>query len=962
MTVLALGKGRSQSLEAAHTTSGPAAGRHFAGVNMRLLTRYLTAHTRPGTLEDVLRHAGETRDPGELDDDMMWSSYDQFRRMLEAAAAVLGGPSGLAAVGANSPIDSGSRPGVTEMLQAQGSPAAMYAGARLGSAGLFTVVDVDSEEAGPNEWVIRCRFKDGFEPFKEFCWFNAGLWALGPRMFGLPAGEVTEEECQCEGAPACSFRARWQATEDPAQRAEYFELRNQLLEARLEALQRTVADLVSDDDLEDVLRRIVASAARAVRAPSYVLAIEALPLAARHHYAVGLDEADAARVAGELLSRERRSDTDRLVVDVASTRCHYGVLAAIDPDGGRFLPQELGILEAYGRLAAAALDSASALQDARRQATTARVLLELSVSLAEISGTEEMAATLARVIPAVIDCDRAAVLLVDPDTGVVRVAASCGYPPDVEARLHAEPVSATVESGRADDGIVLGGTSEFGSVGVARVPIVVDGDRVGWIVATVTERPERLRENPELAERLRGLAGQATTALRNARLLDRIRYQATHDDLTGLPNRVLIHDRVEQMLVRARRQRISAAAMFIDLDGFKDVNDAWGHTTGDRLLQAVVARLGVALRQSDTIGRLGGDEFIVLVEGASLDAGPEVVAQRLLDVLREPFRLEGRGGRPLAITASIGVAVGDRTTGTDLLRDADVALYAAKASGKNRYVVFEPEMQTVLSERLELETDLQGALDGGQFFLVYQLIFDLRNVEVTGVEALLRWRHPTRGVIQPDVFVPLLEDTGMMVDIGRWVLRTACRRAGEWQAKGYVLDMSVNVSARQLQDDGFVGDVAEALAMSRLDPARLIVEVTESAIRRDTEGTARRLKSVREFGVRVAIDDFGTGYSSLAYLSQFPVDAVKIDRSFITAIASSVDAAALIHVLVQLGKTLGLETLAEGIEEHDQLSQLEGEHCDRGQGFLLARPLDADAVEDFLASRVPRPNAQPVGT
>jgi diguanylate cyclase (GGDEF)-like protein len=655
---------------------------------------------------------------------------------------------------------------------------------------------------------------------------------------------------------------------------------------------------------------------------------------------------------------EEESVAGRLVVRVVSTREFYGSLGAFETTG-RFFPQERKILEAYARLAAAALDSATAVENARRDATTARVLLDLSAALAEIVSLDEVAAKLARAVPAVVDCDRALVLLFDRDRGTGRVAATCGYPADSEMQLRAHTFAAP-EAHRVPTGFEIhDGPGDWlpdviwrldRVAGAVTVPIVANGECVGRIVATVGDDPRRFRYETQLPDRLRGLAGQAATAVRNSRLLDQVRYQALHDALTGLPNRALIIDRVDHMLARARRHRIPTAVLFIDLDGFKDVNDTLGHETGDQLLQAVAARLATVLRDSDTVGRLGGDEFVVLVEGTSLDAGPELVAERLLDVLREPFDLDGRNCSSLTITASIGIAVGDRISPSELLRDADIALYRAKAAGKNCCVVFEPEMHTAVQDRISLESDLHDALVHNEFFLEYQPIFELRGKQIVGTEALIRWRHATRGLLQPDDFVPVLEESGLIADVGRWVLAEACRQTAVWHANGRSIDISVNVSARQLESDNFLHHVREALEISGLDPAALILEITETAIMRDAESTAARLAEAKRMGVRIAIDDFGTGYSSLAYLRQFPVDALKIDRSFITAIADSTEAGALIHTLVQLGKTLGLETLAEGIEDDFQYAQLQREQCDSGQGFLLAHPLSPEALERYLWS------------
>jgi diguanylate cyclase (GGDEF)-like protein len=427
-----------------------------------------------------------------------------------------------------------------------------------------------------------------------------------------------------------------------------------------------------------------------------------------------------------------------------------------------------------------------------------------------------------------------------------------------------------------------------------------------------------------------------------------LRHQALHDALTGLPNRVLALDRAEQMLARSRRQHLPVAALYVDVDGFKQVNDTFGHAAGDDLLRLVATRLAGVVREGDTAARLSGDEFVVLVEGSALDAGAELVAERLLDVLRQPYDVNGKIGRQLSLTASIGVAAGLRGNAADLLRDADVALYEAKTAGSNCYVLFESGMQTAAEDRLTFEMDLGEALEDKQLFLLYQPTFDLQSENVIGVEALIRWRHPTRGVIPPVDFIPVAEGSGLIVPIGRWVLDEACRQAATWRERGHRIGMSVNVSGRQLDDDTLIEDVHGALERSGLEPEALTLEITETTLMRDAEATALRLRELKQLGVRIAIDDFGTGYSSLAYLRQFPVDALKIDRSFIGGIAASKEAAALIRTLVQLGKALRIETLAEGIEDQVQLETLQREHCDHGQGFLFSRPLDVGAVEAFL--------------
>jgi diguanylate cyclase (GGDEF)-like protein len=448
---------------------------------------------------------------------------------------------------------------------------------------------------------------------------------------------------------------------------------------------------------------------------------------------------------------------------------------------------------------------------------------------------------------------------------------------------------------------------------------------------------------------------------------EELAFVATHDALTGLPNRALILDRTEQMLVRARRHKAPVAALFIGLDNFKSVNEKLSHGAGDELLRLVAERFDGVVRDTDALGRLGGDEFVVIAEELSLQQGPELIAERLQQALEAPFALTGAHqdhsqGAHLLVTASIGIASVPRPSAEEFLRDADIAMYQAKWDGKDRCVVFEPGMQDSVRSRMELEMDLRDALASEQFFLVYQPTFNLRDMSPNGVEALIRWRHPTRGIVQPDDFVPLLETTGLIIAVGRWVLEEACRQGATWRRAGHQVGMAVNVSARQLDTDEFVHDVRGALSRSGLDASALTLEITETTLMRNVEETAQRLAAIRELGVRIAIDDFGTGYSSLAHLQQLPVDELKIDRSFISRLSENAEGETLVHTLVQLGKALSIETLAEGIEQEEELSALQEELCDSGQGFLYARPMDAAAAEIFLRTWADRGAPAPAHT
>jgi diguanylate cyclase (GGDEF)-like protein len=431
-------------------------------------------------------------------------------------------------------------------------------------------------------------------------------------------------------------------------------------------------------------------------------------------------------------------------------------------------------------------------------------------------------------------------------------------------------------------------------------------------------------------------------------------HQALHDALTGLPNRALVLDRAEQMLARtAREPGTVSGALFVDIDSFKHVNDNLGHAAGDNLLRVVAQRLREVVRGQDTVGRLGGDEFVVLVESTANENTADALADRLIEALREPIELEA-GRAPFSLTASIGVAAGQYSTPDALLRDADLALYAAKAAGKDRYSLFDASMYADAEGRAALEADLAAAVHENQFYLLYQPIFELADERITGVEALIRWRHPVRGIVAPDEFIPLAEESGLIVPIGRWVLEQACLQGAAWAAAGREIGISVNVSAEQLGRDGFADDVKRALEASSLDPGALMLEITETTLMRDVAAASRHLQEIKALGVCVAIDDFGTGYASLSQLQRMPVDILKIDRAFIAALDDGGQSSDLLEAILGVGRSLSLKVVAEGIEGGEQLSTLRTMGCEMAQGFYLGGPGPAEVVEGLLGLSVDR--------
>ncbi len=433
-------------------------------------------------------------------------------------------------------------------------------------------------------------------------------------------------------------------------------------------------------------------------------------------------------------------------------------------------------------------------------------------------------------------------------------------------------------------------------------------------------------------------------------------HEALHDGLTGLPNRTLFIERLETAMGRAHRhERYRYGVLFVDLDRFKVINDSFGHRMGDRLLIEASGVLRRCVEPQDTVARLGGDEFAIVLDDLPDDDYPSRVAQRIHDAFATPITLEDNDA---FTTASIGIALGTREYDApeDILRDADTAMNRAKAKGKARHEVFDPSMHQKLVATLHLETDLRRAVERNELFLVYQPIVSMRDRSVVGFEALVRWQHPTRGLVSPMDFIPLAEETGLIVPIGLWVLREACRQIAEWTASSpEPLYVSVNLSSRQLSVSTLVSDVMAVLEEFRLPPSRLKLEITESGLMENTESAAQILRNFREAGILISIDDFGTGYSSLSYLVRFPIDTLKIDRSFVKAMSDGGnDNLELIRAIVTLARNLGMEVVAEGVETEDQRIRLEALGCPLAQGYFFARPLSvADALAVVDTRRVP---------
>jgi diguanylate cyclase (GGDEF)-like protein len=569
--------------------------------------------------------------------------------------------------------------------------------------------------------------------------------------------------------------------------------------------------------------------------------------------------------------------------------------------------------------------------------------------------------------------ERAEVLLRPQDDGVEGLLTSATH--DGTGRTmqpllisEAHPLHrAVAEATRAQ--LYVGAVRDAGGVRNAMaVPLPGESRLVGTMLVA-----NRLTEGTTFGDDdlrlLETLANQAAVALENgqleqslselSRLKEELRYQAYHDPLTGLANRSLFVDQVEDALAAAPHDGdvpVVPVVLFLDLDNFKDVNDTLGHAAGDRLLVAVAERLRACVRGADVAARLGGDEFAILLYDDPRLANALAVATRVLEAFSVIFPVEGQD---LKISASIGIAAGQVRAehANELLRNADVAMYTAKQAGKSRFSVFEPGMHAAIVARHAMSTDLTRGIVEGEIEVFYQPVFTIATGLPYGAEALARWRHPQRGVLGPDEFIPLAEESGAILELGRAVLFQSCRDAATWRSPtGVPLTVAVNLSSAQLAHDDFVSDLSDILRATGLPASRLVLEMTETVMFHDTHTTIERLSAVRELGARVAIDDFGTGYSSLGYLRRFPVDILKIARDFVAPSSAGPDGWAFASAIIALGRTLGLRIVAEGIEEPAQLSQLRRLGCELGQGFLMARPMPTADVARFFQSPISHPD------
>jgi diguanylate cyclase (GGDEF)-like protein len=557
-------------------------------------------------------------------------------------------------------------------------------------------------------------------------------------------------------------------------------------------------------------------------------------------------------------------------------------------------------------------------------------------------------------------CDAAWHVPADPTLEqFVRISRSLCYRPDEGSlgRAWSRGAAISIDTSSVKDSFTRDALA--GQAGLARGLIVPMADAGSVSALELFSRQPRTTDL-ETLESLRAIALQIAQYQQRKRAERALRYVASHDALTGLSNRSTLQRDLARAIKRSQRHQKRFAVMFVDLDRFKRINDTLGHGVGDAMIKACGERLATVLREDDAVARFGGDEFVLVLENLSKASDASVVAEKVLACCAEPFEIDGR---ELHVTASIGVSIypEDGADGETLLKNSDTAMYRAKDKGRGTYQFYAPQMNAQGAERLMLESGLRRALERGELELHYQPKMNLKTQAIVGVEALMRWRHPVLGPVSPAQFIPIAEETGLIIAMGKWALQVACADARDWQSRGLPpVQMSVNLAPRQLTSPTLIADIAEALNNTGLNPALLELEITESAMMNNPEQAAAMLQEIRDLGVGLAIDDFGTGYSSLSYLKRFPLSTVKIDRSFVNDLSQDRDAQALIDGIVKLSHGLRMKVVAEGVETPEQLAYLRAQDCDEIQGYWLCKPVPAEEVCKFMARHLRNQFAAPV--
>jgi len=933
-------------------------GRDVTGSVVRAALAHLRRALGDDEVPAVLAAAGLAADDPRLAEDSSWFAAEELVRLADAGASATGDPDLGRRVGEEH-LRRDRELGRTEFLEAEGDPAAALRLAVSEAGRIVPGRRTRVTASGDHEVVVESVpvVEAARHPF--LCSLMAGHWSQIPSLFGA-VGTVVHPTCAARGDDACRLVVRWDRTVSPPEAQQLLRRqRTQDQVRRFEELQRMAADLAAVDDLDEALRRIVARAGSTMLAPRFLLVVGGRD-GSPHVFASGLGHEDATTAAALLLEdpgaahAELRRHGVPVVAPIGDGERPVGQLVALLPDGTAVRESDERLLHAYAGHAAATIDRILTTTAAAQEHRTATALLRLAHSLATARTIGEVTAMVTDAVAEVCACEVSGVWLLDRDGSryelqVVRDDRRHDGPrvidvldPEGPAGLAANPQPFVVRRGVGPpvDDVLDGWGVEEGYI----APIVHRG-RIYGLLATARRVAGDVRDLDTVLSTVSALAHHAATAIANAELLDEIRHQATHDALTGLPNRPQIEEQAALALASASEHGQAVALAFVDLDRFKIVNDTLGHVAGDQLIGRVADRLEAHLRPCDAVARLGGDEFLVLLTGLEGPAQAEEVAGRLLDVLREPFDL---GGESLYVTASVGIACAPHH-GTDygvLLRRADAAMYVAKGEGRNRIALHRSPVGGRRS-RLKLESELHHAAERGELRVLYQPQVDLLTDEVVAVEALVRWQHPSLGMVGPATFLSIAEESGVVVDIDRWVRRVAFGQAAAWLAAGTPVRMAVNVSRRDLADATFAGSVRDLLLEVGLPPHLVELEITDRIVMSD-EALPPSLAGLRDLGVRLAVDDFGTGSSVLSRLHHCPVDVLKVDRTFVEPLSRPRPDTRLVDGLVSMAHALGMEVVIEGVEDERQAHAVRLLGAELGQGYWFHRPMPADELGPLL--------------
>ncbi len=1006
-------------------SSGPPGSRDVTGAVTGVLVRYVRTLAGDAGVLRMLALSGEFRSGAMLESPDTFSTHEQAVTLFHAGAQVTGdGDIGLH-VGEEM-LRQYRGTDVDEHFRSLGSPSAMAAQVADSVARFTTFVTSQAIDIGETYAKVKVITAAGVRRHLHFCEFTRGLLSQVPVPFGQPPAAVGEVECQARGGRFCLYELTWEKAPappsppappwggvtapgrdglrlDPETRIAQLASQLRQMEERLEGVFSTASELVGEEGIDTLLRRITSRAARAVSASRYLLVVRTSPDAdvQLHHH--GFNPAEAQELASELWKEHPDDDGGaRLIVDIQSSRRRYGRLAAVYPPGVRYFESERRMLALYAGYAATALDVVTSLENARRSDATARALLGFSGALSRVSTTDDAAQLLADTVPTVIGCQHGTVMLWDPDRRELTLRAVTGGAEGAEVGFGMITTSDTVPDG--SDTVPDGSdTVPDGSDTVpdGRMPVTVSaatpviermiGNRTLAVIDDSTEDPRirdlLLREGTtasvvaplfagdeflgvvaanftddvpgsvirgrDLHERLIGLADQAVTALQNVRLLERISHSAWHDALTGLPNRRLLEDRVEQELVRGRRVGESACLFFVDLDRFKVVNDTMGHAAGDELIRQVGARLVDTVRRQDTVARLGGDEFAVLLPGLSDPGAIDQLALRCLAAVGAPYQVFGRDVRT---SASIGVALApeDGQSYEQLLGLADQAMYRSKALGRNTFTQYSAAASTHPRPpgqvgELDLELALDLALERGELFVLYQPYVEVATTRMVGVEALVRWRHPTLGVLEPEAFIPSVQSSQIIVSLDAWVLDQACRQVRQWLDEGVPpIRLSVNVASLDLVDPDFHDRVVGALGTSALEPGQLELQITERVVL-DDEGVAEAtIDRLRRVGVLFSFDGLESGAAAADRFDTMALTTLTIDRSIVQVLGNDGGDHNLVAAIRTAAEALGLECVTgEGGASRSRVLLQRG--LTTAQGFFFSPPLLPGDVPRMLA-------------